>query len=253
MANRTYAVGDIHGDIVALQTVLARLPSLDRFDTIVFMGDYVDRGPRSAQVIEFIRHELPTRTEADIIRLMGNHEEAWLRIIDGKPAHFVVKATNGCLATLRSFQDLPVTNGDPTSEDFELMVGGAFLPPDVVQWMRKLRRWYEDEHAIYVHAGLRMEGDRWLHPRESADHPRFLWDRPKEFYRSYQGKPVVVGHTPRKYIDGIRQELAEDAESDGLGGNDCVHMIDTGSGQGGYLSILELPALRVYDSRPDTP
>ena len=47
MAHRTFAVGDIHGDLAALRAVLAKLPPLDAEDTLVFLGDYLDRGPES--------------------------------------------------------------------------------------------------------------------------------------------------------------------------------------------------------------
>ena len=45
MAGRTFAIGDIHGDLAALELLLARLPTLTAEDTLVFLGDYIDRGP----------------------------------------------------------------------------------------------------------------------------------------------------------------------------------------------------------------
>ncbi len=248
MAGRTFVVGDIHGELEALQRVWARLPTLDSADTIVFLGDYVDRGPHSAQVLEFIRHELPARTGAGIVPLMGNHEEAWLRVIDGRSKHFVIKASNGCTACLRSFQGRAITDDDPTAEDFQEMLSGAFLPDAVVTWMRSLRRWYEDRHAIYVHAGLHRQDDTWVHPSVSANEKRFLWERSRAFYNTYVGKPVVVGHTPTKYlVDDSDDNLPADAAE--VQGSPYVHLIDTGAGQGGFLTALELPAMRLYDSR----
>lgn len=64
MPPRTFAIGDIHGDLEALVRVFGRLPALEATDTVVFLGDYVDRGPRSAQVIDFVRsleRETPAR------------------------------------------------------------------------------------------------------------------------------------------------------------------------------------------------
>lgn len=249
MAGRTFAIGDIHGEYDALERVLALLPPLDGQDTIVFLGDYIDRGPKSAEVLELVRHGLPARTSARIVALMGNHEEAWLRVLDGVSQHFVVKTSNGCTAFLRSFQGRAHDDEDPSSEDFEAMLTGSFLPVDVVAWMRSLPRWYEDEHAIYVHAGLTQDGDRWLHPSETEHQPRFLWERSKAFYRSYVGKPVVVGHTPTRYLaeSGGEHTPADAAE---VQGSPYSHLIDTGAGQGGFLTALELPAMRLYDSRP---
>lgn len=248
MAGRTFAIGDIHGERDALERVLSRLPALDAHDTIVFLGDYVDRGPHSAEVIELVRHGLPERTPARVVPLMGNHEEAWLRVLEGRSQHFVVKASNGCVAFLRSYQGLPSTDEDPSAEDFDAMLTGAFLPAAVVDWMRTLRRWYEDEHAIYVHAGLKQDGDSWLHPSASADDKRFLWERSKAFYRTYVGKPVVVGHTPTKYLADNGEHTAADSAETHC--SPYAHLIDTGAGQGGFLTALELPAMRLYDSRP---
>ena len=53
--SRTFAIGDIHGDLDGLEAVLRRLPELHPTDTLVFVGDYVDRGPGSAQVIARVR------------------------------------------------------------------------------------------------------------------------------------------------------------------------------------------------------
>src|SRR5437762_1663815 len=63
MAGRTYVTGDIHGDLEALLRVTRQLPELDSGDTLVFLGDYVDRGPQSAQVVEYVR-TLPTPSSA---------------------------------------------------------------------------------------------------------------------------------------------------------------------------------------------
>src|SRR5437867_10421634 len=102
MAGRTFAIGDIHGDLDQLFRILACLPALEKEDTLVFVGDYIDRGARSAEVIDFLRH-LPKQTPAKIVTLRGNHEDAWLRVIDRGWPEFVLPPPNGCLAALRSF------------------------------------------------------------------------------------------------------------------------------------------------------
>ena len=73
--NRTFAIGDIHGEASHLARLLSRLPELTAEDTIVFLGDYLDRGPQSREVIELVR-ALPAQTVAKVVPLMGNHEEA---------------------------------------------------------------------------------------------------------------------------------------------------------------------------------
>ena len=82
MSARTVAIGDIHGDLVHLLALWDALPALDGDDTLVFLGDYVDRGPHSADVVRWIRDVLPMLTDARVVCLRGNHEDAWLRVID---------------------------------------------------------------------------------------------------------------------------------------------------------------------------
>ena len=139
MANRTFAVGDIHGDLEALEKALGKLPSLDAQDTMVLMGDYIDRGPDSAKVIEFVRSELPRRIPGKLVCLRGNHEDGWLRVASGGWPEFVIPLANGCLATLRSFRNQPKNDRDlPTREELLAMQSGEFFPDEIVDWMNAL-------------------------------------------------------------------------------------------------------------------
>jgi len=118
MAGRTFAIGDIHGDFEALERLLANFPPLDAEDTLVFVGDYIDRGPRSADVVAFLR-ALPERTPAKLVFLRGNHEDAWIRVIDRGWPEFILPPGNGCLATLRSFMGKPPPRDDEGTGDDE--------------------------------------------------------------------------------------------------------------------------------------
>ena len=137
----------------------------------------------------------------------------------------------------------------PAADEIESIKTGSFFPPDVVAWMRSLPSWYEDEHAIYVHAGLVEKDGRWLHPSETEIQTHLLWVRTMRFFQGYRGKRVVCGHTA---TENLPPELSSFTPEDPLdmwvGENVCV--IDTGCGKGGFLTVLELPALKVYESRP---
>src|SRR5678816_4078702 len=102
MSVRTFAIGDIHGELHQLIRLMSRLPKLTSDDTLVFLGDYIDRGPNSKQVIEYIRH-LPKMTRARVVALRGNHEDAWLHVRKHGWADFVRPWRHGCLAAYRSF------------------------------------------------------------------------------------------------------------------------------------------------------
>jgi serine/threonine protein phosphatase 1 len=249
MANRTFAVGDIHGDLEALLRVIGKLPTLDDKDTLIFLGDYMDRGMQSAQVIDFLRKRLPTQTKARVVTLRGNHEDGWLRVIEGGWPEFVGPEGNGCLACMRSFIGKSYAPGDhPDEEDMKAMLSGSFFPPDVVTWMKNLPYWYEDEHAIYVHAGLPFHEGQFLHPSKVEHKAVLLWVRTMQFFLDYRGKLIVVGHTS---TDNLPPELSSFTPEDPLdmwvGEN--VIVTDTGCGKGGFLTCLELPARRTYESR----
>jgi serine/threonine protein phosphatase 1 len=249
MAHRTFAVGDIHGDLGALERALGKLPRLDESDTIVFMGDYIDRGIQSAEVVAFVRDEMPKRTPGKVVCLRGNHEDGWLRVASGGWPEFVVPIANGCLATLRSFRGEPYREGEmPTRDELIAMQVGDFLPDDVVDWMNSLPYFYEDEHAIYVHAGLVEKDGRWLHPSEAENPTQLLWVRTMRFFQGYRGKRVVCGHTA---TENLPPELSSYTPEDPLDMwvRDNVCVIDTGCGKGGFLTVLELPAVAVYESR----
>lgn len=249
MAGRTFAIGDIHGEIDQLLALLRMLPALDAEDTLVFVGDYVDRGPHSADVIGCLRG-LQQNASAKVVCLRGNHEDAWLRVVEKGWDEFVFPPRNGCLATMRSFTGGPqVKLGDmPTREEAEPLFGGTFFPADVLEWLRALPVFYEDKHAIYVHAGLPQVNGKFLHPSEVPDPLVMMWLRTRAFFESYRGKPVVVGHT---VTEDLPQELSQYTPEDptDLFAGEAVFGIDTGCGNGGFLTALELPSRKVYESR----
>jgi serine/threonine protein phosphatase 1 len=249
MAGRTFAIGDIHGDQEALFRLLAQLPAMTEKDTLVFVGDYLDRGPKSAQVIEFIRHlhdEGPVR----VVALRGNHEDAWLRVIERGWPEFVMPVPNGCLAALRSFTGGPFPGEDEEAvgAELDLLLGGKFIPKDVVDWMSGLPYWYEDEHAIYVHAGLPSSPEGFAHPSKVKQKAALLWCRDEAFFRDYRGKLVVFGHTATVCLPPELSSYTPEDPTD-IWAGPCTVGLDTGCGKGGFLTALELPAMRVYESR----
>jgi len=245
---RTFAIGDIHGDKHALFVLMSRLPSLDSDDTLVFLGDYLDRGPHSSEVVQWLRG-LSNQVAAKIVTLRGNHEDAWLRVIDRSWDAFVAPRDNGCLETLRSFRGQPCTRDDqPNPEEETALRDGSFFPLDVVQWMRELPFWFENQHAIFVHAGLTENRGRFLHPRDTDPQVTLLWLRDEKFFRNYRGKLVVFGHTRTEYLPEELSGYTPEDPTDLWAGPSCVGL-DTGAGNEGFLTAYELPSGHVYESR----
>jgi Calcineurin-like phosphoesterase len=247
MAGRTFAIGDIHGDLVHLRKLLSRLPTLTAEDSLVFLGDYVDRGDASRQVVELMM-VLRGFTSASVVCLRGNHEDAWLTVRERGWIEFVVPADNGCWDTLRSYLGKPARGAMPDRPDWEALTSASFFPQEHLAWMRALPPWYEDDHAVYVHAGLPRENGRFLHPSEVANPSPLLWQRDEAFFREYEGKRVVCGHTPTELLPNELSTHTLDDPTD-MWRRDPVVAIDTQCGRGGFLTAVELPAMRVYESR----
>jgi len=251
MAGRTFAIGDIHGELEYLEALLTKFPKLDAEDTLVFLGDFLDRGPKSAEVVELVRVHLPHAVPARIVCLCGSHEDAWLKVRREGWIEFVLPVGNGCLATLRSFrhEKPPEEEEIPSIDDLRAMQKGEFLPADVAAWLGTLPYWYEDAHAIYVHAGLTKQGGKWAHPSELKDLKPLAWERTKEFFESYDGKRVVFGHTWTEYLPQDQSCYTPEDKSDLFYRPNAIG-IDTGCGhQGGFLTAIQLPELLVYESR----
>lgn len=251
MADRTFAIGDIHGDLEHLMRLLGRLPALDSRDTIVFMGDYIDRGPDSAGVVRCLM-ELPQHTRANIVCLRGNHEDGWVRAIGGNWPQFVLPVGNGCLQAMESFLGRPVSpvGTAPATEDLERLMTGSFFPPEVIAWMSSLPFFHEDAYAIYVHAGLpEREDGGFMHPSEAkgAQQTALLWLRSKRFFREYRGKVVIIGHTATRDLPPELSTFTPDDPED-LWAGPAVVGIDTCCGKGGFLTAIELPTMLVYTS-----
>ena len=244
--SRTFAFGDIHGDLEALTHVFERLPPLEASDTVLFVGDYVDRGAHSREVIDFVR-KLHTKTLAKVVALRGNHEDAWLRVMDRGWLEFVVPEGNGCLATMRSFTGGPI-DAPLRAKERETLLKGTFFPKDVVEWLKALPYFYEDDHAIYVHAGLPHGPEGFIHPSQAPEPAALLWLRDEAFFRNYRGKLVVFGHTATAFLPPELSSYTPEDPLDIWAGPCCVGL-DTGAGKGGFLTALELPGMHVYESR----
>jgi serine/threonine protein phosphatase 1 len=96
---KIFAVGDIHGCFVHLQDLLGKIP-IGKNDILLFLGDYIDRGPDSYEVVETLCRL--KKGSAKVICLKGNHEQMYLDYLEGKDRDLFL--SNGGRQTLRSYR-----------------------------------------------------------------------------------------------------------------------------------------------------
>ena len=202
MPPRTIAIGDVHGCATALRAMLDEIePQAD--DTIVTLGDCVDRGPDSRGVIDQL---LALREQCQLVPLLGNHEEMMLNFLDGRaqPDNWLLC---GGQATMDSYLD---ADGKP------------HVPQAHVDFIRSWGDYWETKTHFFVHGSYHpdqpLSGQRWHVWRWHS-----LRDAIPEPHAS--GKIAVVGHTSQKSGEIL----------------DVGHLIciDTYCYGGGWLTALE--------------
>ncbi len=205
---KTFAIGDIHGCLDQLEDLIDRIePGKD--DLLVFLGDYIDRGPDSSGVIDFL---IDLAASMPCVFLRGNHEHMFLEFLEFG-ANKAMYLANGGMSTLESYlgPDQFVSHSQVVqkiSEGHRDFYAG-------MKW------YYEDQSYIYVHAGIRPGVAMYSQERHDL-----IWIR-DEFVSSptEMKKKVIFGHTP--FAGPLVKE-------DKIG-------IDTGAVYGGALTAVRLP------------
>ncbi len=224
-----WIIGDIHGCLDELELLLDRIPRKDR---LIFIGDYIDRGPDSAGVVE---RALEERDRSRY--LLGNHESMMLAYYDDPDSREGLAWTfwgNGGQATLRSYG---------LTEDAEF----TDLPRAHQEFYRNLELAIEEDSFIAVHAGVRITSPNT--PLLDQDRDDLLWIR-EEWIRKehlWNGKTIYYGHTPSRYVLGANRQTEPIPGQKSLG-------IDTGCVFGGALTavnvrtreLIQAPARRAY-------
>ncbi|MCX6345179.1 MAG: metallophosphoesterase family protein [Armatimonadetes bacterium] len=209
-----FAVGDIHGHLDKLKSLIGKLP-LASDDKLVFLGDYIDRGPDSKRVISFL---LKLKEQYDCVFICGNHEHMMRDYAKGCLTYdsnlwFV----NGGVATLRSYDLIGAESGNLN------------LPDDHWDLISSLRYYHREPGFVFVHGGLSSEK-----PVEKNVWRDFLWPRTAFTLSRYKHPEgvVIFGHTP------FDEPLVEDNK---IG-------IDTGCCDGGPLTAVRLPEFEFYSA-----
>jgi serine/threonine protein phosphatase 1 len=196
---RCYAIGDVHGRLDLLKDLLQQIARHDasrpeRETAIVLLGDLIDRGPSSSEVVEFARTYRPAH--ARLYVLVGNHEEMMMRALAGDLDAFQTWMANGGLATMRSYGVDTGKLAGMALEDFRQRIADT-VPPSHVSFLKSGADSIRFGDYLLVHAGV-LPG-RPLEEQQSKD---LRWIR-KAFLSSDfdHGFVVVHGHSQRSEIE----------------------------------------------------
>lgn len=208
---RTIAIGDIHGCVHALQAILATIDP-QTGDTIVCLGDFIDQGRESRDVIDSL---LNLEKRCRLVTILGNHEEMLLAALEDQSAGNHWLACGG-VATLNSYH-------------FGARID--VIPDDHLDFIHRCRDFHETDTHIFVHANYLADAppDEW---------PEYvlrwsLLDDPHP-QRHISGKTIVVGHTEQR-----SGELLD------LG---CVKCLDTACYSYGWLTALDVSSGGVWQA-----
>lgn len=170
--NRTFAIGDIHGCYKTFKKLLLENLNIDPSDIIYLLGDYIDRGPDSKEVIDLILELLSEGFQIHPLR--GNHEQMLLDSINNFECSMWLR--NGGDSTLRSFS-IPSVYA---------------LPEKYLTFLKETKLCIQYKDFIYVHAGLNFNNENIFEDKEAM-----LWIRNIEAFEPVLGNRMLIhGHTP---------------------------------------------------------
>ena len=224
-AHRAYVVGDIHGRLDLLETLLGTIHS-DLAERpagqalLVFVGDLIDRGASSAQVVERLR-----TYRHDSVRpifLLGNHEEVLLRILDGEASLIESWLRFGGAQCLSSYGSDPAALVAMTDRQ-KLQAVRSAIPAEHVDFLKSFADTFRFGDYLFVHAGIRPGVDledqrqsdlRWIREpflRDETDHG-FVVVHGHTISQAVEERPNRIGIDTGAYATGVLTALAIEGE-----------------------------------------
>ena len=236
---KTFVVGDVHGRCAQLKSLLAMLPRDEASDTLVFLGDLIDRGPDGPGCVDLVM-KLQQKNSERVICLRGNHEQMLLDFIEGTANLWITPVTGGERTFAQYVGKALRVTKEQDLDDARREIDSS-MPSEHLDFLQGLPFYHEDEYAIYVHAGLAPE----KHPRDTEPQA-LLWMRDMDFYKNYRGKPCIFGHTPTPLLP-LRGRVGRH----GIYISHSAIGIDTGYNLQSPLSCLSLPDFTLYQTFSD--
>lgn len=224
MKNKIFAISDIHGCYDELMALYNQLPIDPEKDQMVFLGDYIDRGPNSKAVVQQLIDWKAKYPHWQV--LQGNHEDLMLDALlyqSRKYLSFDLWYNQGGKETFLSYVPENLTRYEKA-----IIQVKDVIPEEHLTWLAALPLYYQTDDYFFVHGGV-MPG---IKP-EDTDPYDMLWIRYQFIDSDYDwGKKIIYGHTPDDHTGSFKPNVMENK----IG-------IDTAACRplGGKLTALQLP------------
>ena len=198
-----FAIGDIHGCLSELTSLHKKILNYDKFnvknDLIIYLGDYIDRGKNSKEVINQILKLEDNKIR--IKKLKGNHEELMIDFLFNKTNNIKSWLNFGADQTFRSYNiEIVEFIKDGFEEDIINNLRETLLnnmEESHINFFKNLELSYSSENYLFVHAGI--DPDKNLSEQSEKD---YLWSRSEKFFsKDFKSEKIIVhGHTPEENI-----------------------------------------------------
>jgi serine/threonine protein phosphatase 1 len=229
--SRVLAVGDVHGMYEKLIKLMDKICFAPEEDLLVFLGDYIDRGPDSGKCLQFV-YDLQQACPDSVVCLMGNHE---------------VMMSSYFMQKRGSYHNLIVDYADSWLDNggFETMKQLNALDTEtkekLVTWASNLPVQFRYQEFFFCHAGIDPDV-----PLEVQNEYDMLWRR-QQWWEQYKGKEtIVVGHTP---VQKVKKPGQERKIPKPLFLANNIIMCDTGVYMpGGKLSCVDVLSRKVWQA-----
>lgn len=243
-----YIIGDLHGQLALLKRLIQRLP-LQPQDSLIFVGDYIDRGSQSQGIVDYI---LLLKEKYHTITLKGNHEQEMLdTVLNGKKSEWfarmkgkstIASYSTKLAARIQKDTDKALAKGNTNAETIKKIFQPFWqiIPASHQNFYKNLLPYYEEENFIVAHAGVPLDQD----PAEVTDERRFYYGSIHQVMTQWPGpQKLFMGHMPTYKLS--RQYTGVPVVS----ANELAIALDTGVYKTGILSAVRVEDLAIFQSK----
>lgn len=222
---RTWVIPDVHGCLVTLRALVEDLIELRKSDTLIFLGDVIDRGPASKGVIDYIMKLGESGIKTSVIK--GNHEDYMAKVYRDELARTGLRKMLGIRSV--SYKEWMMYGGEDTLQSFDV-VNVTEIPVKYIEWIEALDFYLKWGNFLIVHAGFNFELDNIF-----SDTQSMMWIREYKIDPEKLGNHKIIhGHVPVT-LDFIYQSIVSNS----------FHFIDLDNGvyltdKPGYGNLLAL-------------